>query len=108
MFDIYFVPSSCSAMPEDPRGLEHAGSIDLAAHRSLAPVLDQCRQAGADLSYFDDTLLRPDQVLTMLGVFNANADTLGAERGPRAAFETMHGMLARAAKQGMGLAAFCD
>lgn len=108
MLDIYFVASSCAAMPKDPHGLEHAGSIDLDAHRALAIVFDQCRQAGAELSYFEDTLLHPDQVMTMLGVFHANADTLGAERGRIAAFKTMRGILAGAAEQGAGLAAFCD
>ncbi|MET3496460.1 hypothetical protein [Variovorax boronicumulans] len=108
MLDIYFVPPSCSAMPKDPRGLAHAGSIDFEAHGSLALELDQCRKAGADLRYFDDSLLRPDQVMTMLRVFNTNADTLGADRGRIAAFKAMQGILARAAEQGMGLAAFCD
>jgi hypothetical protein len=108
MLDFYFVPSSCAAMPEDPHGLAHAGSIDLDAHRALAIVFDQCRQAGAELSYFEDALLRPNQVVTMLGVFNANADTLGIDGGRLAAFKTMRGILARAAEQGAGLAAFCD
>lgn len=108
MLDIYFVASSCAAMPKDPHGLEHAGSIDLDAHRALAIVFDQCRQAGAGLSYFKDSLLRPDQVMTMLDVFNANAETLGAERGRLAAFKTIQGILVRAAEEGMGLVAFCD
>ena len=89
-------------MPEDPHGLVQAGAIDLDAHRSLADVFDQCRQAGVDFSYFRDTLLRPDQVMTMLGVFNTNADALC---GRVAAFKAI---LARAAEQGMGLVAFCD
>ena len=57
MLDIYFVPFSCRAMPKDPRGLVHVGSIDFDAHRSLAVVFDQCGHAGANLSYFGDSLL---------------------------------------------------
>ncbi|UXN69626.1 hypothetical protein N8A98_20780 [Devosia neptuniae] len=64
--------------------------------------------SGGGLGYFEDTLLRPDQVMTMLGVFSANAGTLGIDGGRAAAFKTMRGMLARAAEQGAGLAAFCD
>ncbi|MFK4811137.1 hypothetical protein ACI3KW_13110 [Devosia sp. ZW T5_3] len=108
MLDIYLVPSSCTAMPEDSQGLVHAGSIDLDAHRALASVFDQCRQAGVGLGYFEDTLLRPDQVVTMLGVFDAHAGTPGIDDGRAAAFKTMRGILARAAEQGMGLVAFCD
>lgn len=92
-------------MPRDPRGLVHAGSIDFDAHRSLAAVFDQCRQAGANLTYFDDSLLRPEQVVTMQRVFDANT---GAHRGQIAAFKAIRGILDRAAEQGMGLAAFCD
>ena len=72
MLDIYFVPSSCRAMPKDPRGLVHASSIDSDAHRSLAVVFDQCGQTGANLAYFDDSLPRPEQVVTMRRVFDAN------------------------------------
>ena len=108
MLDIYFVPSSCMAMPEDPRGLVHAGSIDFDAHRSLAVVFDQCGQVGAKLSYFNDSLLRPEQVVTMRRVFDANTNSLGAHRGQTAAFKAIRGILDRAAEQGMGLAAFCD
>ena len=82
MLDIYFVPPSCRAMPRDPRGLVHAGSIDFDAHRSLAAVLDQCRQTGANLTYFDDSLLRPEQVVTMQRVFDANSR--GGQGGTRA------------------------
>ncbi len=108
MLDIYFVPASCTAMPEDPHGLVHAGPIDLDAHRSLADVFDQCRQAGVDFSYLRDTLLRPDQVVTMLGVFNTNAGTFGIDRGRGAVFQAVRGIFARAAEHGMGLVAFCD
>ncbi|MDN6885379.1 hypothetical protein QMO14_17430 [Variovorax sp. CAN2819] len=108
MLDIYLVPSSCSTMPKDPRGLVHAGSIDFDAHRSLAVVFDQCGQAGAKLSYFDDSLLRPEQVVTMRRVFDAHTSALGANRGQIAAFNAIRGVLDRAAEQGMGLAAFCD
>ena len=108
MLDIYFVPPSCRAMPRDPRGLALAGSIDFDAHRSLAAVFDQCRQAGANLTYFDDSLLRPEQVVTMQRVFDANTGALGAHRGQIAAFKAIRAILDRAAEQGMGLAAFSD
>jgi hypothetical protein len=108
MLDVYFVPSSCSAMPKDPRGLVHAGSIDFDAHRSLAVVFDQCGQAGANLSYFDDSLLPLEQVVTMQRVFDENTSSLGAHSGQTAAFKAIRGILDRAAERGMGLAAFCD
>jgi hypothetical protein len=108
MLDIYFVPSSCMAMPEDPRGLVHAGSIDFDAHRSLAVVFDQCGHAGANLSYFGDSLLRPEQVVTMRRVFAASTGVLGAHRGQIAAFKAIRGILDRAAEEDSGLAAFCD
>ncbi|WP_440532106.1 hypothetical protein [Variovorax sp. YR566] len=108
MLDIYFVPSSCRSIPKDPRGLVHAGSIDFDAHRSLDVVFDQCGKKGANLTYFDDSLLCPEQVVTMQRVFDANTGALGAHRGQIAAFNAIRGILDRAAEQGMGLAAFCD
>lgn len=95
-------------MPKDPRGLVHAGSIDFDAHRSLAVVFDQCGQAGANLSYFDDSLLRPDQVMTMRHVFDTNTSAVDAHGGQIAAFKTIREILDRAAGEGVGLAAFCD
>lgn len=108
MLDIYFVPSSCQVMPKDPRGLVHAGSIDFDAHRSLAVVFDQCGHAGANLSYFGDSLLCPEQVVTMRRVFAASTGVLGAHRGQIAAFKAIRGILDRAAEEDSGLAAFCD
>jgi hypothetical protein len=108
MLDIYFVPSSCRSIPKDPRGLVHAGSIDFDAHRSLAVVFDQCGQAGANLSYFDDSLLCPEQVVTMRRVFDANTGSLCAHSRQTAAFKAIRGILDRAAEEGSGLAAFCD
>jgi hypothetical protein len=108
VIDIYFVPSSCRSIPKDPHGLVHAGSIDFEAHRSLAVVFDQCGQAGAKLSYFDDSLLRPEQVVTMRRVFDAHTSALGAHRGQINAFKEIRGILDRAAEEGSGLAAFCD
>lgn len=108
MLDIYFVPSSCRSIPKDPRGLVHAGSIDFDAHRSLDVMFDQCGQKGANLTYFDDSLLCPEQVVTMQRVFDANTGALGAHRGQIAAFKAIRGILDRAAEEDSGLAAFCD
>ncbi|SET78877.1 hypothetical protein SAMN05443580_106320 [Variovorax sp. OV084] len=86
----------------------HAGSIDFNAHRSLDVVFDQCGQKGANLTYFDDSLLRPEQVVTMRRVFAASTGVLGAHRGQIAAFKAIRGILDRAAEEDSGLAAFCD
>lgn len=69
MLDLYFVESTCSHLPKDPRGLEHAGSVDLDAHRAIAALLDRCAQKGVNLEYFDDSLLSVEEVMTMLEVF---------------------------------------
>ncbi|MDQ0081835.1 hypothetical protein SAMN05518854_10710 [Variovorax sp. YR266] len=108
MLDLYFVEPACRHLPKDPRGLEHAGSVDLDVHRSLAALFDRCIQKGADLKYFEDSLLRGEQVVAMLEIFTANAPETGAQRGQIAAFKSMHAILTRAKAQGMGLAAFCD
>lgn len=65
MLDIYFVDPICRHLPKDPSGLAHAGCVDLDAHRSLAALFDRCIQGGANLKYFDDTLLRAEQVVSM-------------------------------------------
>ncbi|CAA2107827.1 hypothetical protein [Variovorax paradoxus] len=108
MLDICFVEPERRHLPKDPGGLVHAGCVDLDAHRSLAALFDRCIQGGANLKYFDDTLLRAEQVVTMLAIFTVNAPERGAPRGQIAAFKSMHAILTRAAAQGVGLAAFCD
>jgi len=108
MLDLYFVESTCSHLPKDPRGLEHAGSVDLDAHRAIGALLDRCAQKGVNLEYFDDSLLSVEQVVTMLEVFTANAPEAGAQHAQIAAFKSIHVILTQAKAQGMGLAAFCD
>ncbi len=108
MLDLYFVESTCRHLPKDPRGLELAGSVDLDAHCSIAALFDRCVRKGANLDYFDDSLLRAEQVVTMLEVFTANAPEAGAQHAQIAAFKSIHAILTQAKAQGMGLAAFCD
>jgi len=108
MLDLYFVESTCSHLPKDPRGLQHAGSVDRDAHRAIGALLDRCAQKGVNLEYFDDSLLSVEQVVTMLEVFTANAPEAGAQYAQIAAFKSMHAILTQAKAQGMGLAAFCD
>ncbi|WP_295983397.1 hypothetical protein [uncultured Variovorax sp.] len=108
MLDIYYTDPSTTDMPEDPGRLEHAGSIDLDAHRSLAALFEKGRQAGADLRYFEDSMLKPSQVATLLKTFNANVGDLKGSRQALAAFEAMRGVLEAAVNRGMGLAAFGD
>jgi hypothetical protein len=108
MLDIYFVEPARRHLPKDPSGLEHAGCVDLDAHRSLAALFDKCIREGVNLKYFDDSLLRAEQVVTMLEIFTTSAPEPGAQRGQIAAFKSMHAILTRAVAQGMGLAAFCN
>jgi hypothetical protein len=104
MLDIYFAPSSTVVVPEGPGSLEFAGSIDLHAHRSLADLLEKGRQAGAELPYFRDSLLNPEQVRLLLEIFVANA----SEAKGNATFAAIGQLLERAADEGAGLVAFSD
>lgn len=108
MLDLNFVEPTCGHLPKDPRGLEHAGSVDMDAHRAIGALLDRCAQKGVNLDYFDDSLLRAEQVVTMLEVFTVNAPEAGAQHAQIAAFKSTHAILTQAKAQGMGLAAFCD
>lgn len=108
MLDIYYTNPSTTAMPEDPGSLELAGSIDLDAHRSLAALFEKGRQAGADLRYFEDSMLKPAQVATLLKTFTTNANELAGNKQALAAFDAMRGVLEAAVSRGMGLVAFGD
>lgn len=108
MLDIYYADFDTTFMPPDPGGLEFAGSIDLDAHRLLAALFDKARQAGADLSYFDDTLLEPAQVAILLNILLANEHVLEGNEHALAALHSMRDFLERAAKRGVGLVAFAD
>lgn len=108
MLDIYYADPATTAMPEDPGSLELAGSIDLDAHRALAALFDKGRQAGADLRYFEDSMLTPTQVAILLKTFLANARSLDGNRQALAAFDSMRSLLQGAADRGMGLVAFGD
>lgn len=108
MLDIYYADLATTFMPDDPDRLELAGSIDLDAHRLLADLFDKGRQAGADLRYFEDSMLSPGQVVTLLSTFLANERGFEESRHALAAFDSMRGILERAANRGMGLVAFGD
>lgn len=108
MLDIYYADRTTTFMPEGPGRLGFAGSIDLDAHRSLAVLFDKGRQAGADLRYFEDSLLKPAQVVILLKTFLANERDLEGTRQALAAFDSMCGLLERAANRGLGLVAFGD
>lgn len=108
MLDIYYAGSSVTVIPEAPSHLELAGSLDLEAHRLLAALFEKSRQAGADLQYFQDSLLKPAQVVILLETFLANAHELRGDRRALAAFEVMRGVLEGAVSRGLGLAAFAD
>lgn len=72
MLDIYYADFDTAFMPPDSGCLELAGSINLDAHRLLAALFDKGRQAGADLSYFEDALLEPAQVAILLNILLTN------------------------------------
>jgi len=108
MLDIYYAPPFTVHMPENPDQLELAGSMDLHAHRSLAVLLDKGSKAGADLRYFEDSMLRPAQVVILLEIFMANARELEGNHLALAAFDVMHTLLEAAVSRGAGLIAFSD
>jgi hypothetical protein len=108
MLDIYYVPPSTLLVPEDPGKLEFAGSVDLDAHRSLAALFERGRQAGADFQYFQDSMLKPAQVATLLQTFMAHAPELDGKRQSLAAFDALRNLLEEAVSRGMGLIAFSD
>nr|WP_298097930.1 hypothetical protein [uncultured Shinella sp.] len=108
MLDIYYAEPFTTVLPQNPDRLELAGSIDFDAHRSLATLFDKGRQAGADLRYFEDTMLKPAQVTKLLETFTENACELQGNRQALAAFDMMCGLLERAVSRGMGLIAFAD
>jgi len=108
MLDIYYVPAFVMDMPQHPGDLELAGSMDLDAHRSLAGLFDKGRQAGAELSYFEDSMLKPAQVAVLLETFTANAGELEGNQPGLAAFDVMHALIKAAVSRGVGLAAFGD
>ncbi|UXS41801.1 hypothetical protein FY150_18750 [Agrobacterium tumefaciens] len=108
MLDIYYADFDTTVIPSDPGCLELAGSIDLHAHRSLAALFDKARRAGADLRYFDDTLLEPRQVAILLNILLTNEDVLEGNEHALAAFNSIRDLVQRAAKRGVGLVAFAD
>ncbi|MGV1956800.1 hypothetical protein ACQZ5G_17245 [Agrobacterium sp. 22-214-1] len=108
MLDIYYADFDTTVIPSDPGCLELAGSSDLHAHRSLAALFDKARRAGADLRYFDDTLLEPRQVAILLNILLTNEDVLEGNEHALAAFNSIRDLVQRAAKRGVGLVAFAD
>ncbi|MFT4183127.1 MAG: hypothetical protein QM636_14545 [Rhizobium sp.] len=108
MLDIYYANPSVTVMPEDPGKLEFAGSIDVDAHRALASFLDQSSEAKIRLTYFEDSLLMPAQVATLLEILIANTHDLERNGQAFAAFDLMRGILEAAVNRGMGLVAFSD
>lgn len=108
MLDIYYAPPSTLVVPEAPGQLELAGSIDLDAHRSLAALFEQGRQAGAHLPYVRDSMLNPAQVAILLQIFTANAPELEGRRQSLATFNAVRELLEGAVNRGMGLVAFSD
>lgn len=108
MLDIYYADFDTTVISSDPGCLELAGSIDLHAHRLLAALFDKARRAGADLRYFDDTLLEPRQVAILLNILLTNEDVLEGNEHALAAFNSIRDLVQRAAKRGVGLVAFAD
>ncbi|MDR6841804.1 hypothetical protein [Pseudoxanthomonas sacheonensis] len=108
MLDIYYTDPSTTDMPDDPSGLELAGSIDLDAHRSLAVLFDKGSLAGAGLKYFEDSFLQPAQITTLMKIFTTNVSELGGNRGALDAFAAMRSLFEAALVRGAGLVAFCD
>lgn len=108
MLDIYYADPSITVIPEDPGELEFAGSIDIDAHRSLAVLIDKSGQAEICLKYFEDSLLMPAQVASLLGIVVADG---GEREGNAQAFvasEAIRGILETAVSKGLGLVAFGD
>ena len=103
MLELYFADPSLRAVPGDPATLEYAGGIGLDAHRAMRAVLERCRDAGADLPYFADSLLSPAQVAIMRALFDA-----GHQPGGHEDYQRLRAILADAAARGCALAAFCD
>lgn len=108
MLDIYYAAPSITAMPEDPSDLELAGSIDLDAHRMLTLLVDKSGQPGIGLKYFEDSMLRPEQVAALLQIVIANADELEGDGQASASLEAMRSIAERAVSEGLGLVAFGD
>lgn len=108
MLDLYYTDPSTTDIPDDPRTLELAGSIDLDAHRSLAVLFDKGSLAGAGLKYFEDSFLQPAQVATLTKIFTANVHELGSNRQALEAFGAMRSLFEATLVRGAGLAAFCD
>ncbi|MGY5776480.1 hypothetical protein [Rhizobium sp. LEGMi135b] len=108
MLDIYYTDPSITVAPEDPGNLELAGSIDLNAHRSLALLVDKSAQTKIRLKYFEDSMLKPVEVETLLELVIASAEDLESNGQAFAAFEVIRGILESAVSKGMGLITFSD
>ncbi|MFK3781506.1 hypothetical protein [Agrobacterium sp. NPDC089420] len=108
MLDIYYADPLTVILPRNPERLEFAASIDLDTHQSLAVLFDKGRRAGAGLAYFEDSLLKPTQILILLEVFAANTRELAGNRQALAAVDMMREIFERAVSRGVGLVAFAD
>lgn len=108
MLDMYYAAPSITVMPEDPGELEFSGSIDVDAHRSVALLIDRSGQTEIRFKYFEDSLLTPAQVASLLEIVKANADERESGGQASTALALMRGILERAVSEGLGLVAFGD
>lgn len=108
MLDIYYTDPSITVAPEDPGNLEFAGSIDLNAHHSLALLVDNSAQTNIRLKYFEDSMLKPVEVETLLELVMASAANLENNGQAFAAFKVIRDILESAVSKGMGLVTFSD
>lgn len=108
MLDIYYIDPFITIAPEDPGNLELAGSIDLNAHRSLALLVDKSEQTKIRLRYFEDSMLKPVEVETLLELVIAGGKNLEGNGQAFAALEVIRHILESAVSKGMGLVTFSD
>jgi hypothetical protein len=108
MLDIYYVAPSITVMPDDPGQLEFAGSMDIDVHRLLALLVDMSGRTDIRFKYFEDSLLTPAQVASLLEIVMAGAGEGEGHGQAFAALAVMRGILERAVREGLGLVAFGD
>ncbi|HEX7804300.1 MAG TPA: hypothetical protein VF471_16245 [Pseudoxanthomonas sp.] len=111
MIDIYLLEAGGSAhggsdFPDESNWL---GSIDLDEHRRLLLLFKKCELRGARFSYFEDSVLRLEEVRTMNEVFDKGFDEI-ARGDPETvdAYEKFKKILSAALYRNAGMAGFCD
>jgi hypothetical protein len=108
MLDIYYTTVSVTSCPDDPDGLELAGSIDLNTHKSLSGLFGACEKMGIPIKYFDDSYIEPGQIARLLAAFNEHTALLPDNQTAREGYKIITTIFSKALKKNLGLATFSD